>query len=614
MDFLFGVQHLHTLQNATVVAFDCETTQLQPEQGKMRLLQFGAAGCVPVVIDCWELDDAGWAQVTDFFAQQRRWLAHNAVFDTGWLQAHKIYPVGHILCSMLASRVLTNGMPTGKGGVQHSLQAIVKRYLKKDLSKEQQRSDWSAELSAEQLAYGANDVQVLVELYEPLVQMLATGALTKAWLLECAAIPAMASLWRNGLPFDRELLERLRDELGEEHEELGHQFVEELDAALPEAEKLPRDPDGSFNLRAKNEGSVREGTRKLAGFNMNSPQQLLQKFKAVLGQVPVSEKTGKPSVDRMTMRQYVAEHAVIRTYLNWKKVEKRRQMVETLLKFLQPDGYIRASYMQMGADTGRMSCMSPNLQQVPRDSRFRFCVQAPKGWKVVVADFAQMELRLAATEAQDSLMIEAFQQGLDLHTLTAMQIYGVPEEAVTKEQRQVSKSAAFGLLYGSGAKGLRQYAAGMGIEMDLAEATEVREKFHAAYKGISAWQRQAATQADATKGMGEVRTRVSNLRRFLPGEQNRLTTRCNTPIQSAGAAVLKRTLGLLWPLLHQAGEDDVRLSGVVHDEVILLAREDRAEYWAQQLQAVMEKAEAEWLGDVPALADAHVGNSWLEAK
>jgi DNA polymerase I-like protein with 3'-5' exonuclease and polymerase domains len=104
------------------------------------------------------------------------------------------------------------------------------------------------------------------------------------------------------------------------------------------------------------------------------------------------------------------------------------------------------------------------------------------------------------------------------------------------------------------------------------------------------------------------------MRRFLLGENNKLTTRCNTPIQGAGAAVLKRTLGLLWPLLQADGEDIVKLAGVVHDEVILLVREDHAETWAQQLTAVMQDAEAGWLDAVPALAEAHVGDSWLEAK
>lgn len=236
------------------------------------------------------------------------------------------------------------------------------------------------------------------------------------------------------------------------------------------------------------------------------------------------------------------------------------------------------------------------------------------GWKLVDADFSQMELRLAAIEAKDALMIRAFQDGTDLHTLTAMQIYGVSEDEVTKDQRQVSKSANFGLLYGSGARGLRNYAAGMGIRMDLTEAAQIREKFHAAYTGISRWQRENARAADVSTSNAAIRIRKSQLRRFLPGEHNKLTTRCNTPIQGAGAAVLKRTLGKLWPLLKADGEEVVRLAGVVHDEVILLVREEHAERWAKQLTETMEAAEAEWLGEVPALAEAHIGDSWLEAK
>jgi len=258
--------------------------------------------------------------------------------------------------------------------------------------------------------------------------------------------------------------------------------------------------------------------------------------------------------------------------------------------------------------------MSPNLQQIPRDQRFRACVKAPEGWRFVVADFGQMELRLAAAEAKDELMTQAFQAGDDLHTITAVQIYGVEKDEVTKEQRQVSKSANFGLLYGSGANGLRNYAAAMGIQMDLDEAAAVREKFHAAYKGISRWQRQNAALANAPAQNPSVKIRISGLRRFLPGENNKLTTRCNTPIQGAGAAVLKYTLGKLWPLLKSDGEDIVRLAGVVHDEVMCLVAEEHADRWAGILSSVMEECESKWLGDIPPLAEAKVGRTWDECK
>jgi DNA polymerase-1 len=610
MEFLFGVEHLQSLQNATTVACDTETTGLKPVEGGLRLIQFAALDRLPVVIDCWELDDAGWDRLGVFFGQQRFWLFHNAVFDLSWLQEHGLYPTGTVFCTMLASRILTNGLPN----VKHNLASVVKRYLKIDLPKELQTSNWgSPELTVDQLSYAACDVDVLIQLDGPINQLMAKAALHPAWFLECKALPAMAQLHRTGLPFDRSKLEALQGDLAVDRDRLGAEFVVALDEALPEDSKLPRDADGTFNTRAKPIGTAKAGNKQPAGFNVNSPAQLLKVFTTLLGEPP-TDNNGKPSASRSALREYVGSHPVIKLYLDWKRVEKRRQMVSALLQHLEPGGFIRASYMQLGADTGRMSCNNPNLQQVPRDTRFRDCVTAPAGWKLVVADYAQMELRLAAAEAEDALMIDAFQQNKDLHTLTAMQIYGVSEDEVTKEQRQVSKSANFGLLFGSGARGLRNYAAGMGISMDLEEAAEIRKKFHAAYKGIGAWQRSNAQAAERSGRDASIRIRVSKLRRFLHGENNSLTVRCNTPIQGAGAAVMKRTLGKLWPLLQADGEDVVKLAGVVHDECILLVREEHAETWALQLAAVMEEAEAEWLGVVPALAEAKVGDTWSEAK
>jgi DNA polymerase I len=609
MKYLQGIEHLHTLFNATTVAFDCETTGLQPVYGGLRLLQLAALDRMPVVIDCWDLEDHHWQDLEEFFSLKRYWLAHNAVFDLGWLQEHEIYPEGEVLCTMLASRILTNGLPNLKHGLQH----VVKRYLKLEISKEEQKSDWTGDLTLSQLDYAAYDVELLTQLDGPINQRMAEGNLHKAWFLECKALPTMAQLWRTGMPFQRDELEQLHQDLAADNERLGEAFIDTLDEALPEGKKLPRDPDGTFNLRSKPEGSVREGTKKQAGFNLNSPKQLLDVFTTLIGAIPV-DNTGKPSASRAALREYVGDHRVVAEYLAWKRVEKRRQMVEALLKHLGSTGFIKASYMQLGADTGRMSCIGPNLQQIPRDSRFRACVKAPAGWKLVVADYAQMELRLAAAEAEDPLMIRAFQDGLDLHTVTAMQIYGVSEDEVTKEMRQISKSANFGLLYGSGARGLRNYAAGMGVQMDLAEAGEIRAKFHAVYTGISRWQRENAAQANRHRSDAAIRIRNSGLRRILPGDYNSLTVRSNTPIQGAGAAVLKRTLGKLWPLLKADGEEVVRIAGVVHDEVILLVREEHADVWCHQLAAVMQDAEAEWLGPVPPLAEAKAADSWVDAK
>ena len=597
-----GVEHLNKVSTSTSICFDCETLQLKPEYGKLRLLQLGAtARKVVVLIDLFETDEDGFAAIDRFFmGPERFWLAHNAIFDLGWLRAYGWFPKGQVRDSMLASRLLTNGQPNTKNGLAH----VAKRILGVDLDKEQQRSDWGGDLSAAQLEYAAKDVEILCELDGPLHQSIAEEGLGRAYSLECRALPALTAMQNTGLPWDRTKLLEVESDYEKDIENLGREFLLELDEALPEDHKLPRDDDGSFNTRTKTTGSVRLGTKQYAGFNIGSPKQLLEKLTLVLGEEPIDQKTGKPSASRTALREYAGQHHVIATYLEWKKAEKRRQMVASLLKHQDPDGFIRASYWQLGTETGRMSCSDPNLQQVPRDSQFREAVVAPEGWVLIDADFSQMELRLAAVVAKDETMMQAFQAGKDLHTATA--------EAIGCD-RQIAKSANFGLLYGSGAKGLSNYAAGMGVRLSEDEAAKVRTAWLTEYSGIAKWHKTLSKQADNTARssvMPELRIPVTQMRRKLFGDMNRLTIRANSPVQGAGAAILKCALGTLWT--HLQGREDAKLCGAVHDELLLLVREDVQDEWKHLVKQSMEAAEAKWLGDVPAVADVNVGRTWME--
>ena len=589
-----GIQHLDKIETAASVCFDTETLQLQPERGKLRLLQLGSgARNTVVLIDCFDLDKSEWVKLRRFFGSPvRYWLAHNAVFDLGWLQEHDIYPHGWVRCSMLASRLLTNGMPFPK----HGLANVVKRYLDTELSKEQQRSDWSGNLSDEQLDYAANDVVALMQLDEILDHRIGRDRLRAKLIgLECdRALPAMAQMWRTGLPWNAANLQQRKEDYEVDIKALEKDFILQLDHALPEGKKLPRDEDGTFNLRAKDEGKIRDGSKRYKGFNLNSPKQLLEKLGDLLGETP-KDANGKPSAARQALRAYAADHEVVQIYLEWKRADKRRQMINSIQEKMDGDGFVRASYMQLGAESGRMSCIKPNNQQIPRDPQFRGCVEAPEGYLLVDADFGQMELRLAAAIAGDERMISAFQRGEDLHTVTAETI-GC--------SRQIAKSANFGLLYGSGAKGLRNYAGGSGITMTVERAGEIRKDWLNAFSGIAEWQQEMAKESEKTEGDKWANTRipVSGMRRYLQGDMNRLTVRCNTPIQGAGAAILKCALGKLWPLVHEAGEETVRIAAAVHDEILLLVREDAAEEWAACLKQVMEEAEAKWLGGHPRIS------------
>ena len=598
-----GISELKRIRTSTSIAFDTETLQIQPEKGKLRLIQLGCNLTKSiVVIDCFDLSHEDWDTLKQFFHSiDRFWLAHNAVFDLGWLQEHDIYPKGHVKCSFIANRLLYNGIT----GVKHGLDAVSKKHLNIIISKEQQKSNWGADiLSTEQLTYAAKDTEILLKLDDVLNTKIVEAGLFKAYDLECRVLPAMAQMWRVGLPWNRKELEQCRTDYEDDIKELGNEFLRELDNDLPSGEKLPRNEDGSFNLRAKDEGSIRLGTKKYAGFNIKSSKQLLEKLTLILPKPPMDSE-GKPSVSKEALRLCAADSHTVQTLMTWKRREKRRQMAESIQDKLSEDGFVKASYMQLGADTGRMSSIKPNNQQIPRDSEFRQCVQAPKGWKIVDADFSQMELRLAAALANDRNMIKAFQSGEDLHEYTANQM-GC--------ERQIAKSANFGLLYGAGAEGLRKYAGSSGVIMSYEDAVRIRDSWLNTYSGIREWQKNNLNISRDTEEdeWAEVRIPQTNMRRFLKGKLNRVTVRCNTPIQGAGAAILKYALKDLWLQVKQQGEDKVKIAAAVHDELILLVKEDLADEWAEILKTTMEKAEAIWLGDVPALAEVSIGDKWSE--
>ena len=598
-----GISELKRIRTSTSIAFDTETLQIQPEKGKLRLIQLGCNLTKSiVVIDCFDLTHEDWDTLKQFFHSiDRFWLAHNAVFDLGWLQEHDIYPKGHVKCSFIANRLLYNGIT----GVKHGLDAVSKKHLNIIISKEQQKSNWGADiLSTEQLTYAAKDTEILLKLDDVLNTKIVEAGLFKAYDLECRVLPAMAQMWRVGLPWNRKELEQCRTDYEDDIKELGNEFLRELDNDLPSGKKLPRNEDGSFNLRAKDEGSIRLGTKKYAGFNIKSSKQLLEKLTLILPKPPMDSE-GKPSVSKEALRLCAADSHTVQTLMTWKRREKRRQMAESIQDKLSEDGFVKASYMQLGADTGRMSSIKPNNQQIPRDSEFRQCVQAPKGWKIVDADFSQMELRLAAALANDRNMIKAFQSGEDLHEYTANQM-GC--------ERQIAKSANFGLLYGAGAEGLRKYAGSSGVIMSYEDAVRIRDSWLNTYSGIREWQKNNLNISRDTEEdeWAEVRIPQTNMRRFLKGKLNRVTVRCNTPIQGAGAAILKYALKDLWLQVKKQGEDKVKIAAAVHDELILLVKEDLADEWAEILKTTMEKAEAIWLGDVPALAEVSIGDKWSE--
>ena len=208
------------------------------------------------------------------------------------------------------------------------------------------------------------------------------------------------------------------------------------------------------------------------------------------------------------------------------------------LKHASPGGRVYCRWSQSGTMSGRMSCSSPNLQNLPRDPRYRRCFAAPPGRVLVKADYSQIELRLAASLSGDTAMMDAYARGDDLHALTARQVLGTAE--VTKADRQTAKAVNFGLVFGAGAKTLAAYArSSYGVDMTEAEAAVYRKKFFATYQGLKPWHRRVGATGDRA---AETRTVLGRRRSGVTS----YTEKLNSPVQGGAADGLKAAIGLLW--------------------------------------------------------------------
>jgi DNA polymerase-1 len=232
------------------------------------------------------------------------------------------------------------------------------------------------------------------------------------------------------------------------------------------------------------------------------------------------------------------------------------------------DGRLYPSWKQIGAATGRMACAEPNLQAIPHGSGHHSCVRAPEGRILIKADYSQIELRLAAKMWDEPVMLETFREGGDVHEATAKSITG--KEEVTKEERKLAKAVNFGLIFGQGAQGLKDYARNnYGVEMTLEEADAYRTRFFETYRGIARWH----TMEDARLRRGQVDTRT------LAGRRRRnvrsYAEHLNAPVQGTAADGMKMALALLWERRDECRGAVPILA--VHDEIVVECDEGEAE-------------------------------------
>lgn len=607
-----------------LIGVDTETTGLDPLANQVRLVQVGTTDFALIVdLDGWRepgersVDWAcsGLAELKALLESSRMKVLQNAAFDLNFLRGEGVVLGGPIFDTMVAAKIINNGT-----GAKNDLGAIVSRVLNLELPKELQKANWAGEITREMLQYAARDVICLPHLKDELslslmsLRVRSGYTLWDLFKLEMRVLRPIALMQWHGFGFDQAGAEELKTSLVLEAEGLKTLFLEALDKEIRANNPndphgwLPRDPDGSVNTREKDSGSKRLGTKVYKGFNPRSPKQMAERFEQAGILLPPDEK-GTPSLDQNLLAFLRNDFELIDQYLNWKSAVTKVSNIEKLLESVGPDGRIHCNYRQMGTETGRLSAASPNLQQVNRGKDFRSKFVAAPGYVLVVADFSQVELRVAAELSGEQRMLEAYRAGRDLHTETAALIAKVPFEEVTKAQRQSAKVANFGLLYGAGPATLQKQAvAQYGMDMELDEAREIVEGFRAAYPRLYAWQ-----QEEGTKTTKAVQTALGR-RRMLVGFNDKYTTRINTQVQGTAGDIAKIAIDKLWSQILRAPLAEAKLIAMVHDEIVLEVREEVAEQWAATLKQAMEDAGAEVCQKVPIVAEVAWGKTWADAK
>ena len=615
---------LEQLQGVPKLCLDAETTGLDSHVSKLRLLQLCTTdekveGRTVYVLDLFKVTDT--SGLKELIESREMLLGHNLNFDLQFLLSLGIDYKGKIFDTYVAERCLRAGFKEKKvspklqkpyfDDVSCSLKAVVSRRLDIEISKEQQVSDWSKEdLAIEQIEYAAKDVDLLPKIAADQLKELAEEALLDVYSLESKCIRPVALMCHKGFNVDVSKLVALRSAIQTKLDEITLEFCTKLDSALPPELKFPRKVDGSL--------AIGKNLRK--EFNPGSGVQCTKCFEALGIALPVNPGTGKSTLNQIQLAEFDSDDPLLNLYRKRTKVETQLEHAEKLIANVNPiTKRIHSGYNQYGANSGRFTSSGAkktsakkvknqfaiNAQQIPRDKEFRECFVATPGYKLIICDFSQIELRLGAELIGIPQMIEAFKQGHDLHTVTASLIYKIPLEEVQKNQRQEGKTLNFALLYGMGFRKYKTYAAQSGKIISLSEAKVAHASFHSAYPRLRQWHRERSAMVE--DGWTYVRTPLGR-RRLLSYSDATMTACANTLIQGAGADILKLSLAKLNPYLG----DEAHLVACVHDEIVLEAVETKVKYYKDILEGCMKEAAETILKEVPSKADASYGDTWSE--
>jgi DNA polymerase-1 len=607
------------------LGLDTETTGLDPllSEVRIRLLQI-AVTCAtdPVLVfDLFALGEEVLAPLWDLLMDPHGppVCMHNAAFDCGQLWCIGVeIPASRVRCTMLQERALTCGQQQArlKGGkaaadffdviesgedpkfedLPCSLEATVARRLKLSLAKDEQKSDWGApELTRAQLVYAAADPKATLAVHRIQESLLRFDAGLRATVeLENRLVNSVVWMQLSGMPVSKEHWENLTETLTQEQVEHEQAFVTALDDALVASGQkgLPRDLFGCIDVSQVKlrHAPTLTGHLNRLGFQL-------------------------PDLNKQTVSLAEIDHPVMDAFVTWRKGESLLRYAKAFVKQIRPTGRVHCSIQIWRAATGRLAAKAPNLMNIPRDGRYRAGFRAADGWKIIGADYSQIEPRLMAAISGDAALSEVFIAGKDVYKATAALTAGIPLEEVDKQGRQNGKIAVLALMYGMGWQKFQRYAwTQFRVRKSDAEAQFERAAFFRAFPGVAKYHSDCAEQLD-DKGKTVLESRsLLGRRRFLEGKDRSYSTLINNKIQATAADAMKIALADLPDALWTSGCTETRLICVVHDEVLLESPDFEVEKASRVLEQVMTAAAARFLGDIPACVDAIAGQSWAEAK
>ncbi|MEL5381557.1 DNA polymerase I [Serratia ureilytica] len=586
---------LARLKKADVFAFDTETDGLDTLTANLIGLSFaiapGEAAYLPVAHDYLDapaqLDRAYVLEALKPLLEDEKALkvGQNLKFDMSLLARYGIEMRGIAYDTMLESYVLDSV------GGRHDMDSLADRYLgHKTITFEEIAGKGKNQLTFNQIAleqaapYAAEDADVTLQLHLAMWPQLKQSAelLTVFNEIEMPLLPVLSHIERTGVLIDPAILSAHSQELAKR--------LAELEA---QAHELAEEP---FNLAS---------TKQLQAI-------LYEKQK-----LPVLKKTpgGAPSTNEEVLAELALDYPLPKVILEYRGLAKlKTTYTDKLPLMINPvSGRVHTSYHQAVTATGRLSSSDPNLQNIPvrneEGRRIRQAFIAPEGYRIVAADYSQIELRIMAHLSQDEGLLKAFAEGKDIHRATASEVFGVPLDKVTGEQRRSAKAINFGLIYGMSAFGLARQ-----LGIPRGEAQRYMDLYFERYPGVLDYMERTRQQASE---QGYVST-LDGRRLYLPDVRSSNAMRrkaaeraaINAPMQGTAADIIKRAMIEVDAWLQGQEKPLVRAIMQVHDELVFEVHESVIDEASQRIRQLMEGS---MTLAVPLKVDVGVGMNWDEA-